>query len=115
MRPQRQKSYHQRKHFKKKRKHDGPLPFDVMLRQFKKRCERAGIIAEVRKREYYEKPSQRRQRKRERRRGSGGRWGEPAERDTREGGMKRRAACSTRQTSAQRERETEREDREREG
>ena len=61
MRPQRQKSYHQRKHFKKKRKHDGPLPFDVMLRQFKKRCERAGIIAEVRKREYYEKPSQRRQ------------------------------------------------------
>ena len=63
MRPQRQKSYHQRKHFKKKRKHDGPLPFDVMLRQFKKRCERAGIIAEVRKREYYEKPSQRRQRK----------------------------------------------------
>ena len=34
-----------------------------MLRQFKKKCERAGIVAEVRKREYYEKPAQKRQRK----------------------------------------------------
>ncbi len=63
MRPQRQKPYHQRKKFKKKKKSDGPLPFDVMLRQFKKKCERAGIVAEVRKREYYEKPAQKRQRK----------------------------------------------------
>ena len=63
MRPQKQKSYHQRKHFKKKRKHEGPIPFEVMLRQFKKKCERAGIVAEVRKREYYEKPAQKRQRK----------------------------------------------------
>mgnify|MGYP001248063645 FL=1 len=64
MRPQRQKSYHQRKHFnKKKKRHDGPPPFDVMLRQFKKKCERAGIVAEVRKREYYEKPAQKKQRK----------------------------------------------------
>ena len=42
MRPQRQKSYHQRKHFNKnfkKKRHDGPPPFDVMLRQFKKKCE----------------------------------------------------------------------------
>ena len=62
MRPQRQKSYHQRKHFNKKKRHDGPPPFDVMLRQFKKKCERAGIIAEVRKREYYEKPSAKRHR-----------------------------------------------------
>ena len=64
MRPQRQKSYHRNKnkHWKKRR-HDGPPPFDVMLRQFKKKCERAGIVAEVRKREYYEKPSAKRQRK----------------------------------------------------
>ncbi len=63
MRPQRQKPYHQRKHFNKKKRHDGPPPFDVMLRQFKKKCERAGIVAEVRKREYYEKPAQKKQRK----------------------------------------------------
>ena len=63
MRPQRQKSYHQRKHFKKKRKHNGPPPFDVLMRQFKKKCERKGIVAEVRERQYYEKPSQRKQRK----------------------------------------------------
>ena len=64
MRPQRQKSYHRNKnkHWKKRR-HDGPPPFDVMLGQFKKKCERAGIVAEVRKREYYEKPSAKRQRK----------------------------------------------------
>ena len=29
-----------------------PMPFDVALRKFKKSCERAGIIQEVRKREY---------------------------------------------------------------
>ena len=64
MRPQKQKSYHQRKHFKKKfNKKRRPITFDQMLRQFKKKCERAGIIQEVRKREYYEKPSQKRQRK----------------------------------------------------
>tara|TARA_B100000424_G_C22925914_1_gene492624 strand:- start:658 stop:921 length:264 start_codon:yes stop_codon:yes gene_type:complete len=63
MRPQRQKSYHQRKHFNKRKRHDGPPPFDVMLRQFKKKCERKGIVAEVRERQYYEKPSAKRQRK----------------------------------------------------
>ena len=39
-----------------------PMPFDVALRKFKKQCERAGIVQEVRKREYYEKPNQKRQR-----------------------------------------------------
>ena len=39
------------------------MPFDVALRKFKKSCERAGIVQEVRKREYYEKPAQKRQRK----------------------------------------------------
>ena len=63
MKPQRQKSYHQRKHFNKRKRHDGPPPFDVMLRQFKKKCERKGIVAEVRERQYYEKHSAKRQRK----------------------------------------------------
>ena len=40
-----------------------PLSFDQMLRTFKKKVERAGIVQEVRKREYYEKPAQKRQRK----------------------------------------------------
>ena len=30
-------------------------PFDVALRRFKRSCEKAGILAEV-KREFYEKP-----------------------------------------------------------
>jgi len=38
-------------------------PFDIALRRFKRACEKAGIIAEVRKREFYEKPTQVRKRK----------------------------------------------------
>ena len=37
--------------------------FENALRRFKKICERAGILSEVRKREHYEKPSVRRKRK----------------------------------------------------
>lgn len=32
-------------------------PFDVALRRFKRSCEKAGILAEVRRREFYEKPT----------------------------------------------------------
>ena len=32
--------------------------FDVALRRFKRSCEKAGILAEVRAREFYEKPLQ---------------------------------------------------------
>lgn len=35
------------------------------LRRFKKQCSRAGVIAEIRKREAYEKPSVRRRKKSE--------------------------------------------------
>ncbi|MDX1387102.1 MAG: 30S ribosomal protein S21 [bacterium] len=37
--------------------------FDAALRRFKKQCEKAGILSEVRKREHYEKPSIKRKRK----------------------------------------------------
>lgn len=37
--------------------------FDGALRRFKKQCEKAGILSEIRKREYYEKPSIERKRK----------------------------------------------------
>ena len=40
-----------------------PMPFDIALRKFKKAVERAGIIQEVRKREFYEKPTAKRKRK----------------------------------------------------
>tara|TARA_B100000131_G_C18121591_1_gene613099 strand:- start:348 stop:602 length:255 start_codon:yes stop_codon:yes gene_type:complete len=40
-----------------------PMPFDVAMRRFKKKVERAGIIQEVRRRQYYEKPCQKRNRK----------------------------------------------------
>lgn len=39
-------------------------PFEVALRRFKRGCEKAGIITEMRKREAYEKPTQERKRKR---------------------------------------------------
>jgi ribosomal protein S21 len=32
-------------------------PFDRMLRRFKKACDRKGIVKEVRERQYFEKPS----------------------------------------------------------
>ena len=38
-------------------------PFDVALRRFKRSCEKAGIMAEVRRREFYEKPTWVRKRK----------------------------------------------------
>ena len=38
-------------------------PFDVALRRFKRSCEKAGVLAEVRRREHYEKPTQVRKRK----------------------------------------------------
>ena len=38
-------------------------PFDVALRRFKRACEKAGVMAEVRRREFYEKPTSVRKRK----------------------------------------------------
>lgn len=38
-------------------------PFDVALRRFKRACEKAGVLTEVRRREYYEKPTAVRKRK----------------------------------------------------
>lgn len=37
-------------------------PFDVALRRFKRSCEKAGILAEIRRREFYEKPTTTRKR-----------------------------------------------------
>jgi len=31
-------------------------PFELALKKFKKQCEKAGILSEVRKREHFEKP-----------------------------------------------------------
>jgi small subunit ribosomal protein S21 len=38
-------------------------PFDVALRRFKRSCEKAGVLSDVRRREYYEKPTSVRKRK----------------------------------------------------
>jgi len=40
-------------------------PLEKALRRFKKKCQRSGVLAEVRKREHYEKPSVRRKKKSE--------------------------------------------------
>jgi small subunit ribosomal protein S21 len=37
--------------------------FESAVRRFKKQCEKAGILSELRKREHYEKPSVKRKRK----------------------------------------------------
>ena len=37
--------------------------FEQALRRFKKQCEKAGILSEVRKREHFEKPSIKRKKK----------------------------------------------------
>ena len=38
-------------------------PFEYALRRFKRSCEKAGVLAETRRREFYEKPTQVRKRK----------------------------------------------------
>ncbi len=38
-------------------------PFEFALRRFKRTCEKAGTLAEVHRREFYEKPTQVRKRK----------------------------------------------------
>ena len=38
-------------------------PFDIALRRFKRSCEKAGVLSEVRRREFYEKPTTMRKRK----------------------------------------------------
>ena len=38
-------------------------PFDIAMRRFKRSCEKAGILAEIRRREFYEKPTSVRKRK----------------------------------------------------
>jgi len=37
-------------------------PGDRLLRRFQKACEKAGLMAEIRRRQWYEKPSQTRKR-----------------------------------------------------
>lgn len=37
--------------------------FEAALKRFKKQCEKAGILSELRKREHYEKPSVKKKRK----------------------------------------------------
>ncbi|HXF07532.1 MAG: 30S ribosomal protein S21 [Pseudomonadota bacterium] len=37
--------------------------FDAALRRFKRACEKAGVLTEVRRREFYEKPTQERKRR----------------------------------------------------
>ncbi|MBL4762307.1 MAG: 30S ribosomal protein S21 [Gammaproteobacteria bacterium] len=38
-------------------------PFDFALRRFKRACEKAGVVTETRRRQYYEKPTTERKRK----------------------------------------------------
>ena len=37
-------------------------PFEAALRRFKRSCEKAGVVTEARRREFYEKPTAKRKR-----------------------------------------------------
>ncbi len=37
--------------------------FENALRRFKRKCEKSGVLSEVKKRQYFEKPSEKRKRK----------------------------------------------------
>jgi small subunit ribosomal protein S21 len=47
-----------------KNKSKKPMPFDVALRKFGKLVEEAGILQKAREKEFYEKPTAKRKRKR---------------------------------------------------
>jgi small subunit ribosomal protein S21 len=47
-----------------KNKSKKPMPFDVALRKFGKLVEEAGILQKAREKEFYEKPTSKRKRKR---------------------------------------------------
>ena len=38
-------------------------PFEKALRRFKKTCEKAGVMSDIKKHQHFEKPSERRKRK----------------------------------------------------
>lgn len=38
-------------------------PFEIALKRFKRECRKSGILSEVKRREYYEKPSVKRKKK----------------------------------------------------
>ena len=52
-----------RKRHPKDKRPSKPMPFDIALKKVQKACDRAGIVNEVRKREFYEKPTAKRKRK----------------------------------------------------
>lgn len=37
-------------------------PFDILLKRFKKKCEKAAILSDIKKNQYFEKPSVRKRR-----------------------------------------------------
>ncbi|MEO0107598.1 MAG: 30S ribosomal protein S21 [candidate division WOR-3 bacterium] len=39
-------------------------PYDSFIRRFRRACEKVGVLRELKRHEYYEKPSERRKRKR---------------------------------------------------
>lgn len=41
----------------------GNEPLEIALRRFKKQCEKAGILTEIKRREHYDKPSVKKKKK----------------------------------------------------
>lgn len=52
-----------RKRHPKDKRPPKDMPFDVAMRKFKKAVERAGTLQKVREKEFYEKPTSKRKRK----------------------------------------------------
>ncbi|MDP7636597.1 MAG: 30S ribosomal protein S21 [Phycisphaerae bacterium] len=41
----------------------GREPIDIMIKRFRKMCEKEGLVRDVKRKSYYEKPSERRRRR----------------------------------------------------
>lgn len=52
-----------RKRYPRDKRPPTPMPFDVALRKFRKAVEKSGVLKDLRKKEFYEKPCQKRARK----------------------------------------------------
>lgn len=54
----------QKRPFRRFDKKEGPIPFDVLFRRFKKKVERSGLLKDLRKKEFFESRGEKERRKR---------------------------------------------------
>ena len=63
MKPYNKQNTHNKKFKQFDKRKPRPLSFEQMIKRFKKKVEQDGTLQEIRKREFYEKPAQKKQRR----------------------------------------------------